>query len=321
MIIFRDVVKRFGTHVALDGLSLPIARGDAVALLGPNGSGKTTTLKIAAGLIRPDGGEVAVGEPPLPPSDPGARRSLSFLPQRVSFPEALTGSEVVEFYRRLRGAAPERSGEVLRFASLNGAGSRAVGSYSGGMVQRLGLAVAMLPDTEILLLDEPTAALDPEGLAAFYALVEQRRARGQTVLFTSHQVGDVERAADRIVVIARGRLVTEMTLAALRDHLAARGVVRARVDRVPPGLIEEVRALSPAADWVNGELVAFGGSVVRMSVLDVLRRRGVEIRALLAEDGRLEDLYRELVADYGEDVQPGGDRATATSARSAEEGS
>jgi hypothetical protein len=86
-------------------------------------------------------------------------------------------------------------------------------------------------------------------------------------------------------------------------------------------LIEEVRALSPAADWVNGELVAFGGSVVRMSVLDVLRRRGVEIRALLAEDGRLEDLYRELVADYGEDVQPGGDRATATSARSAEEGS
>lgn len=320
MIVFRDVFKRFGTHVALDGLSLPIGRGDAVALLGPNGSGKTTTLKIAAGLIRPDSGEVAVGEPPLPPFEPRARRVLSFLPQRVSFPEALTGSEVVEFYRRLRGAAPERGREVLRFASLNGAGSRAVGSYSGGMLQRLGLAVAMLPDAEILLLDEPTAALDPEGLSAFYALVEQRRARGRTVLFTSHQVGDVDRAADRIVVMARGRLVTEMTLGALREHLAARGVVRARLDRVPPGLLEEVRQVSPAADWINGELVAPGGSAVRMRVLDVLRRRGVEIRSLAAEDGRLEDLYRELVAGNGQVAHSGSDSVSGpASAVSSEE--
>jgi Cu-processing system ATP-binding protein len=296
VIVFRDVFKRFGTHVALDGLSLPIGRGEAVALLGPNGSGKTTTLKIAAGLVRPDSGDVAVGEPPLPPSEPRARRALSFLPQRVSFPEALTGTEVVEFYRRMRGVPPGRSMDVLRFASLNGASSRAIGSYSGGMLQRLGLAVAMLPDAEILLLDEPTAALDPEGLNAFYALVEQRRARGQTVLFTSHQVGDVERAADRIVVIARGRLVAEMTLSALRDSLAERGAVRARLDRVPPGLLEAVRDLAPAADWLDGELVAPGGAAVRMAVLDVLRRRGVEVRSLVAEDGRLEDLYRELVA-------------------------
>jgi Cu-processing system ATP-binding protein len=214
----------------------------------------------------------------------------------VSFPEALTGTEVVEFYRRMRGVPPGRSMDVLRFASLNGAGARAVGSYSGGMLQRLGLAVAMLPDAEILLLDEPTAALDPEGLNAFYALVEQRRARGQTVLFTSHQVGDVERAADRIVVIARGRLIAEMTLSALRDSLAERGAVRARLDRVPPGLLDAVRDLSPAADWTDGELVAPGGASVRMAVLDVLRRRGVEVRSLVAEDGRLEDLYRELVA-------------------------
>jgi Cu-processing system ATP-binding protein len=315
VIIFRDVFKRFGTHVALDGLSLPIGRGDAVALLGPNGSGKTTTLKIAAGLIRPDSGEVAVGEPPLPPSNPRARRSLSFLPQRVSFPEALTGSEVVEFYRRMRGVAPGRGLDVMRFASLNGAGARPVGSYSGGMIQRLGLAVAMLPDAEILLLDEPTAALDPEGLAAFYALVEQRRARGQTVLFTSHQVGDVERAADRIVVIARGRLVAEMTLSALRERLAERGAVRARLDRLAPGLLEAVRELSPSAAWIDDELIAPGGAAVRMAVLDVLRREAVEIRALVSEDGRLDDLYRELVAGDAAGAlegQPSGEARPAT---------
>lgn len=300
MIVFREVVKRFGIHVALDGLSLPIGRGDAVALLGPNGSGKTTTLKIAAGLVRPDSGEVAVGEPPRPPCEPLARRALSFLPQRVAFPETLTGAEVVEFYRRMRGVAPERSLAVLRFASLNGAGARAVGTYSGGMVQRLGLAVAMLPDAEILLLDEPTAALDPEGLAAFYALVEQRRARGQTLLFTSHQVGDVERVADRIVVIARGRLVAELTQSALQERLEARGALRVRVDRLPAGLLESVRELSPAAQWVNDDLVAPGGAAIRLAVIDLLRRRGAGIRTLIAEDGRLEDLYRELVATDAE---------------------
>ena len=175
MIRFTDVTKRFGATVAVDRLTLAIRSGEVVALLGPNGSGKTTTLKMAAGLVRPDRGTVSIGEPPRPASDPGARRALSFLPQRVAFPETLTGREVVEFYRRLRAVEPARSAAVLRFASLNGAGERATGTYSGGMVQRLGARRRDAPDVETLLLDEPTAALDPAGLESFYALVSGRR--------------------------------------------------------------------------------------------------------------------------------------------------
>ena len=111
----------------------------------------------------------------------------------------------MDFYSGLRSLPADRGDAVLRFASLNGAGTRAVGTYSGGMLQRLGLAVAMLPESGALLLDEPTAALDPEGLCSFYGLVERRRAEGRTVLFTSHQVGDVERIADRFLVLVRGR--------------------------------------------------------------------------------------------------------------------
>ena len=173
MIIFREVAKRFGPNVAVDRLSVPIARGEVVALLGPNGSGKTTTLKIAAGLIALDAGEVVVGEPPRPPTRPAARRVLSFLPQRAAFPDALTGREVLEFYRQLRGVAASRTDAVLRFASLDAAADRQVATYSGGMLQRLGLAVATLPDADILLLDEPTAALDPDGLCAFYGLLDE----------------------------------------------------------------------------------------------------------------------------------------------------
>jgi len=149
MISFDTFTKRFGAQLAVDSLTLEVARGEVVALLGPNGSGKTTTLKAAAGLIRPTSGEVTLGDPPRPASEPAARRALSYLPQKVSFPDALTGREVVEFYRELRGAPPERSQKVLRFASLNGAGERLVGTYSGGMVQRLGLAVAMLPEAPV----------------------------------------------------------------------------------------------------------------------------------------------------------------------------
>ncbi len=296
MIIFRDVVKRFGPNVAVDGLSVPVARGEVVALLGPNGSGKTTTLKIAAGLIRPDSGEVVVGEPPQAPWMPAARRALSFLPQRVAFPEALTGVEVVEFHRKLRGIDGSRTHAVLRFAALNGAGDRLVSTYSGGMLQRLGLAVAMLPDADILMLDEPTAALDPEGLAAFYALIDRRRARGRTILFTSHQVGDVERLADRFLVLVGGRLVAELTQAALRDRLAERGTIRLRLARRPAGLLDDVRRLAPGAEWIGHELVASGRAAVRPLIVDLVRARGAEILGLVAQDGQLEALYRELVA-------------------------
>jgi Cu-processing system ATP-binding protein len=305
VITYRAFTKRFGANRAVESLSLQVARGEVVALLGPNGSGKTTTLKAAAGLIRPTSGEVTLGDPPRPASDPEARRVLSYLPQRVSFPDALTGSEVVEFYRELRGAPPERSQEVLRFASLNGAGARAVGTYSGGMVQRLGLAVALLPQAPVFLLDEPTAALDPDGLCAFYGVVERARVDGRAVLFTSHQLGDAERLADRFAILVGGRLVADLSADRLKDRLSERGVMRLRLASRPPGLLEAVRALAPGALWAGEELIVPGPAAKRPRVLDAVRGLGVEVRGLTAEEGRLDALYRELVGE----AEAGGPKA------------
>jgi Cu-processing system ATP-binding protein len=300
MIRYRGFTKSYGAQVAVVGLDLDVAPGEAVALLGPNGSGKTTCLKAAAGLVRPSGGSVELGDPPRPAHEPASREVLSFLPQRVAFPDALTGREVVEFYRALRGAPGRRVDEVLRFASLNGSGSRAVGTYSGGMVQRLGLAVAMLPEAPVLLLDEPTAALDPDGLCAFYGLVERRQRSGQTVLFTSHHLGDVERLADRFAVLVEGRLVALLTAEDLKDRLAARGVLRLRLATRPAPLLERVRSLAPAALYAEDEMIVPGAASLRPAVIDAVREAEVEIRGLTAEEGRLDDLYRELVAAHGE---------------------
>jgi Cu-processing system ATP-binding protein len=296
VISFQRFGKSFGAHQAVVGLTLEVRRGEVLALLGPNGSGKTTTLKAAAGLIRPTSGTVEIGSPPRSAWLPASRDALSFLPQRVSFPDALTGREVVEFYRALRGAPPQRADEVLRVASLNGASSRPVSTYSGGMVQRLGLAVAALPDAPIFLLDEPTAALDPAGLEAFYSLVERYARDGRTVLFTSHQLGDVERLAHRFAVLINGRLATVLTHGELHDQLSARGLMRVRLRACPDVLLSAVREVSGKAEWHDGELSVPCAASLRPAVIDVIGRHGGEMLALTSEDGRLDAWYRDLTA-------------------------
>lgn len=294
MIEYRAFTKSYSGRTAVDALTMTVPPGSVVALLGPNGSGKTTSIKAAAGLIRPDSGEVRVGANGWPAHEARARGSCSFLPQRVSFPGALTGREVVEFYRRLRDIPPGAADRVLKFASLNGAGSRAVSTYSGGMVQRLGLAVATLATVDVLLLDEPTAALDPDGLCAFYGLVEERRQAGGAIFFSSHQLGDIERLADRIAVIVGGRLVAELSERQLAARLADRGVMRVRLAARIPGLLNRVRERSPKALWFGDELVVPGAASARPAILDLLRAAGADITGLTAEEGRLDQFYREL---------------------------
>lgn len=297
MIRYSAFTKDFGAQRAVDGLTLEVPRGTVVALLGPNGSGKTTSIKAAAGLVRPTAGSVLLGEAQKPAALPEARQHCAFLPQRVAFPDTLTGREVVEFYRRLRGAGSEATGRVLKFASLNGSSDRAVGTYSGGMLQRLGLAVAMIPRADILLLDEPTASLDPEGLCALYGLIEERRRDGAAILFSSHQLGDVERLANRIAVLAKGRLTSLMSERDLADRLAERGVLRVRLQARVDGLLERVRALSPQASWFGDELIVPGSAALRPAALDVVRAAGGEITGLTAQEGRLDEFYREVVGE------------------------
>ncbi len=293
MIRFEGFGKRYGTQVAVHDVSLEVGAGEVLALLGPNGSGKTTCLKAVAGLIHATSGRVLIDGRPA--SQPAARRNLSFLPQKVAFPDALTGREVVEFYRRLRGVAGPRTDEVLRFASLNGASSRAVATYSGGMVQRLGLAVAALPDAPLLLLDEPTAALDPEGMSAFYALADDRRRAGKTILFTSHHLGDVERLADRFAVLVEGHLVALLSAAELASRLADRGILRLLLDRPAAPLLEGLRGACPGASAAGNDLLLPGPAASRPALLEAVRAGGAAVLSLTADEGRLDTLYSELV--------------------------
>ncbi len=300
MITYDGFTKTYGAVKAVCDCSVTIAAGEVVALLGPNGSGKTTSIKAAAGLIRPTSGRVLLGNPGRSSLEADARHVCSFLPQRVTFPESLTGREVAEFYCKLRGRSADRLHDVLVLTGLNGSSRRTVGTYSGGMTQRLGLAVAMAAQAPILLLDEPTAALDPDGTAAFYAVIEARRSEGQTVFFSSHQMGDVERLADRFLVMVGGRLVASFTERELTTELANRGVMKVTVGAISDEVLARVRALAPGVVTSADQVIVPGSAAVRLAVLDALRNDGVTIRGWSAEEGRLDAFYRELVGGQHE---------------------
>jgi len=218
MIRVEHLIKTFGEHTAVDDLSFKIERGETFALLGPNGSGKTTTLKCIAGLIKPSSGKILINGFDVWKNPQQARSRMSYLPQRVSFPDNLTAREVLEFYRRLRKLPARRVDETLSGArfDFNGGADKAVGKFSGGMVQRLGLAVACLPEAPILLLDEPMVSLDLEGAIRFREFLLSLKREGKTIVFTSHTLADVERLADRVAILVDGRLVALESVESLK---------------------------------------------------------------------------------------------------------
>lgn len=199
---------------ALDGLDLSVRRGEVFGLLGPNGSGKSTAIKLLLGLIAPSAGSCEVAGHPSASLE--ARRRVGYLPEMPDFYRFLSGSELVTFYARLSGLPRRevagRVEQTLRWVGLEEAAGRAVGTYSKGMLQRIGLAQAIVHDPEVVLLDEPTAGVDPLGAAAMGELIRKLRARGKTVLISSHLLAHIEELCDRVAILHRGRKIAEGTV-------------------------------------------------------------------------------------------------------------
>ena len=228
----QDVSKTFRKIQALDSVSLSVAPGERVALLGHNGAGKTTLFRMILGFISPDRGTIAV-DGQAPGSD-GARRSVSYLPENVVFPKALTGREILTFYGRLKGVTKSDAMAFLDRVDLADVADRKAGTYSKGMRQKLGLAQALAGHPRLLLLDEPTSGLDPLARREFYTLVDEIATAGTAVLLSSHSLSELEAKTDRVAILRKGRLVADAPLAQLQAEAAVpiRISVRARHDSV-----------------------------------------------------------------------------------------
>ncbi|MBX3282857.1 MAG: ABC transporter ATP-binding protein [Acidobacteria bacterium] len=222
MIEVEGLTKTFREFSAVAGVSFTVRQGETFALLGPNGSGKSTILKSIAGLIKPSSGGISIGGIDALKRPQEARKLLSYLPQRVGFHDCLTAQEVLKFYCRLRKLPPSRIEDVVHGSefNFNGFSEKRVSELSGGMKQKLGLAVACLADAPILLLDEPTVSLDPAGAIAFRKFLNSLKEKGKTIVFTSHVLADVEMLADRVAVLVDGKLTALVTIEELRLRIA-----------------------------------------------------------------------------------------------------
>jgi Cu-processing system ATP-binding protein len=294
------LVKRYGPVTAVDDLTFAVEPGETFALVGPNGAGKTTTLRMLLGLSRPDSGRIAIGEQGLPPHDPEARRRLGYVPQRVEFPAGRTVAEVLGFFAELRALPPAAVGRALSRVGLEPLAARRANELSGGYTQRLSLAQALLGEPDVLVLDEPTASLDPQATWEFRTLVQQLRRDGTTVILCSHLLAEVERVADRVLILVDGRCAALEPMDALRARQAeaTRLAVELRGDAARAASLLEARGLrSRAGEGERLEVEARNGRV--LETLEVLRAGGFEVRGFELVRPTLEETFLSVVRGEG----------------------
>lgn len=278
---------------ALDGLTLSVARGEIYGFLGPNGSGKTTTLKILMGLMRPTGGQAEVLGKPA--GDVEARRKIGFLPEAPYFYTYLTAEEFLTFYGQLAGLSRAEIGHrvvtLLETVGMKDAGGRQLRTFSKGMLQRVGLAQALIHDPDLVILDEPMSGLDPIGRKQIRDVILGLRDLGKTVFFSSHIIPDVEMICDRVGVVLKGKLIASGRV----DELVNRGRNHS-VEIVCEGIDSEtIPELKQAAARILQQgprsLIVLPDSSTVEPVLGIIRKRGGHLISVIPQKGSLEDLF------------------------------
>ncbi|WP_129672284.1 ABC transporter ATP-binding protein [Candidatus Chloroploca sp. Khr17] len=290
-----NLTKRYGERVAVDALTLTVQRGEVFGFLGPNGAGKTTTLAMLLGLVRPSAGQAVVLGVDVAANPVTALARVGAMIEAPAFYPYLSGYDNLRVLCRAGGIAEQRIAEVLEVVEMTGRAREKVRVYSQGMKQRLALAATLLPDPELILLDEPTNGLDPAGTAEIRQLIRSLAARGQTIFLCSHQLHEVEQVCERVAILKAGRLLAEGQVAALlqRDQR-----LRVRIE----GDASKAIALLQALPWVAGVETAADHLIVvtptsRAAELNAyLAAAGVPVAELAPELSSLEDFFLEVTS-------------------------
>ncbi|MCK5091673.1 MAG: ABC transporter ATP-binding protein [Gammaproteobacteria bacterium] len=302
VISLQAVSKRYGNETVVRDVNFSVQAGECVVLVGHNGAGKTTLMKLMLGLTRPSAGTVEVlGGNPTRSAAVAQHKTLGYLPESVAFYDAMTGSEVLSFYARLKGVPSIDCENLLQLVGLSDASKRRVGTYSKGMRQRLGLAQAMLGDPQLLFLDEPTTGLDPSLRQHFYELIDALHKEGATSVISSHALNEVEARANRFIIMKAGAIVASGTLDELYQQAAL--PVRLRIS-VTPGeassvadrLGSEVTIGKVNLDDVNNQslnLSCFNGE--KMPLIRRITDLGDVVRDMQIMPPRLDEVYNHFM--------------------------
>ena len=297
----RQLRKQFDTKLAVADLTLTVRRGEVFGFLGPNGAGKTTSIKMLLGLVAPTAGEGRVLGAPL--GDVRARAKVGFLPEHFRFQDWLSGREFLRFHGRLFGVRPavltQRIEELLARVDLLDAGERRLREYSKGMLQRIGLAQALLNQPDVVFLDEPTSGLDPLGRLLVRDVMNDLRKQGTAVFLNSHLLSEVEVTCDRVAFVKRGHVVREMSLHEQTQTLE----VELKLSAVSAELLRGLSQFGRNVQQQNGLVHLQTDSEESLpQIARWLVAQNIGIYQLAAHKPSLESLFLEVM---GEDERPG----------------
>jgi ABC-2 type transport system ATP-binding protein len=289
--------KQFGSTVAVSDLSLHVGEGEIFGFLGPNGAGKTTAIKMLLALVEPTAGTGRVLGAPL--GDRAVRARIGFLPEHFRFHDTLTAIELLRFHGRLYGlrgpSLDARVDRLLTRVDLVDAADRPLRGYSKGMLQRVGLAQALLNEPRLVFLDEPTSGLDPLGRLLVRSMIDELRADGVTVFLNSHLLGEVEATCDRVAFVKRGRVVEERRLAAPTEVLD----VEIRVSPIGAAILEGLTRFGRHIGQPRPDLIALRteSEAAVPAIVSWLVQQGVQIHAVQPRRKSLEDVFLDVMGD------------------------
>jgi len=308
MITVENLSKRYAGGEAVKGISFSVEKGEVVGFLGPNGAGKSTTMRMITGYLPATDGKIEVAGAKLPEQSLLVRQRIGYMPENVPLYPEMRVEEFLEYRGRLkrvaRGEISQRVDLVLDQCGLADVRRKIIGTLSKGYRQRVGLADALIHDPSLLILDEPTAGLDPHQIRSFRELIKEL-GKDRTILLSTHILSEVEMVCSRAIIINRGRIEASDTLANLEKRVQA-GALQIEVRAEPGPAMEKLKGLpdvslvaeiSRAGDWVSFEVVAVPGKDIRGEVDQLIKREAWPLREFRREKARLEDVFVELTQE------------------------
>ncbi|SIR92096.1 ABC transporter ATP-binding protein [Natronorubrum thiooxidans] len=300
------LTKSYGQTLALSDLSFEVEEGEVFGFLGPNGAGKSTTINVILDFIRPTAGQVTVLGLDAQAHSREIRSRTGVLPEGVETYDRLTARQHLEFAIDSKGADDDPEA-LLERVGLRDAIDKKAGGYSKGMSQRLMLAMALVGEPELLILDEPSTGLDPNGAREMREIVREESARGATVFFSSHIMEQVEAVCDRVGILRDGEMVAVDTVSGLRDSVGGGTSLRVTVDRINDDALQAVRSLPDVGGaTVEGQnpptlVVQVDGS--KTTVLSTLEDRGIDVQDFSTTEASLEDVFQSYTTDTSTEVE------------------
>ncbi|HJH30323.1 MAG TPA: ABC transporter ATP-binding protein [Methanosarcinaceae archaeon] len=299
----KKLVKRYNGFTAVDGVSFDIRRGEILGLLGPNGAGKSTIISILCCILKPTSGRVTINGFDIEKKKKNEiKKIIGVVPQEISLYHTLSARENLTFYAKIYGlsdkALKEKTEFLLDMVGLTDRGDDMLEGYSGGMKRRINIAVALLHDPEILILDEPSTGVDPQSRKRIYDTIRKLNQNGVTVLLTTHQMEDAEDLCDRIAIVDKGKLIALDTLQGLLDMVGQSDIIHVMTKGIQPDTAESIRQIDTvekvSVDGGNMAIQLVHGREMLAGIIDTLTSSGTRVESIQIKEPDLETLFLHL---------------------------